>query len=58
MEGGIIEIVSRLVVDGIPYDNIGYPMERTNEIRELVGWPDSQVRVWLSGPNEYLFRDR
>lgn len=58
MEGGNIEIVNRPVVDGIPHDNIGYPMERTNETRELIGWPDDIVRVWLSGSNEYLFRDR
>jgi hypothetical protein len=57
-EGGGLVIVDRAIIDGVPYDKIGYPMERTDNTQELVGWPDTQVREWMAGPNTYLVPER
>ena len=44
---GTIEIVDAIDHDGTPGDS--YPWERTEDLVELLGWPDSNCRVWLTG---------
>jgi hypothetical protein len=45
-EGGVLEIV-RVLRDGAEMlDSAGYPLTRTDEVRELVGWPDERARVY------------
>jgi hypothetical protein len=52
--GGTVELIDIPKIDGKPHTNGGYPMEPTDDVRELVGWPDTVVRVWKEGPNTYL----
>jgi hypothetical protein len=52
--GGTLELIDIPKINGKPHTNGGYPMEPTDEVRELFGWPDTAVRVWKEGPNTYL----
>jgi hypothetical protein len=53
-DGGMLELIDIPVIDGKPCTKGGYPMEPTDEVRRLLGWPDTAARVWREGPNTYL----
>lgn len=45
---GTLDIVTLTIVDGAACDAAGYPLERTDETVELLGWPDGAGRVYLT----------
>ncbi len=46
-DAGLLEIVTLLRLDGELCDSHGYPLTRTDETAELLGWPDEgPARVW------------
>ena len=45
-EGGTLRPVSCFVVDGVPCDGRGMPLENTGERESLRGWGFNEAEVW------------